>query len=92
MNSETIPFSVKCDSEISVLEIGLHDFSEKVPRDMMELLKKVALQKQIQRLLRMKEISQTVKDIKERESLHKFHVQTLKALIKLHPNASKNII
>ena len=59
---------------------------------MIELLKEVALQKQIQRLLRMREISQTVKDIKERESLHKFHVQTLKALIKLHPNASKNII
>ena len=45
MNYETIPYSVRCESEISVLEIGLHDFSEKVPHEMMEILKEVALQK-----------------------------------------------
>ena len=68
-----LQYSIKCLSTVSVLEIGLSDFIDKMPPELMEELKIIALRKQFLKLVRMKEIVKTATDIKTRDELHKFH-------------------
>lgn len=75
-----------------LLEISIVDFEEKMPSEMIEELQGIAIQKQILKLVRMKEIAATATDLKEREEMHKFHDESLRALIRMHPHASKRIM
>ena len=77
---------------MQLLEISIVDFEEKMPFEMIEELQNIAIQKQILKLIRMKEIVKTVTDLKEQEDMHKFHDESLRALVRMHPHASKRIM
>ncbi len=45
LGMETMPYSVQTDTIVSVLEIGVSDFNDKIPAEMLDYLRGFALQK-----------------------------------------------
>ena len=92
METTELSYSIKTVSTVKVLEIGLVDFYDKMPPEIIKNLRTIALKKQFSKIMRMKEIAEAAKDLKEREEMHKFHAQALTSLIRMHPHASKRIM
>lgn len=59
---------------------------------MLSELRKIALKKQLMKIIRMQEIAKTSQNLKQSQALHKFHSQALKALIHLHPHATQQLM
>ena len=64
LDLKELTYSVRCQTPVKVLEIGLTDFQDKMPPELLSYLQGVSLQKQFLKLFRMKEIAETAKDLK----------------------------
>ena len=84
--------SIRCTSPVSVLEINILDFQQKMPENKIQELKKKSFETELNKINRMGQIAQTAKDVKMRDSMNKFHQEALISLLKLHPHASKRMI
>ena len=74
-------FSVVTKSVTTVLEIGLPDLVKRLPFDYGKNLKKLCIQKQIARLLRMQDIIQSTQSLREEQQYRHFFEISLKTLL-----------
>ena len=91
-NVNKLDYSVKSMSAVKVLEIGLSDFKERVPKEFCEQLEHVTMNKQYLKLVRMKDIIRAATTLREKQELKNFFDMSIKSLVALHPHASKRII
>jgi hypothetical protein len=50
--TDNLSYSIKCKTNVKVLEIGLIDFKDKMPLELTRELKQIALKKKFSKLLR----------------------------------------
>ena len=91
-NSNKLGYSIKTTSAVKVLEIGLQDFKDRVPKEFCEQLEQITLKKQYLKLERMRDIIKTSTSLREQQEMKNFFDTSINSLIKLHPHASKKIL
>ena len=59
MDVSELSYSIKAITTVQVLEIGLIDFKDKMPPEILNELRHIALKKQFMKIIRMKDIAKT---------------------------------
>jgi hypothetical protein len=90
--SEIANYTVKAQTAIKVLEIGLKDVQEVINPSLSKHLESLSMQRHMFIMRRIQQICQMSSSVYEQRVYHSLHKRSVEVMLKLYPQASTKIL